>query len=405
MPMRKILIPAAVVVLVGAVVAMLLLDRNSDAPKYQTARAERHDLRMVINTNGIIEPVDRSEIYAPVDGVVARIPVTEGARIARGQTLVELESTETRTALSNARTALLEARRQAERVETGPPQEEITVLEASIAEAALALERTRKDLAVEEGLLEKGAVARASVEALARERDRLRLRIEGLERQRRDLAERYSAQEKEWEREKVRELARQVTFLERQIGMETVRAPREGVLFALEVQPGAHVARGQLLARINQPGRVRLRAYVDEPDLGRIAEGQPARIEWDGLAGRHWNGAVEKPAEQVVDLDNRTVGYVLCSIEGEPKELIPNLNVKVEITTEQKPGALTVPRSAVFSLDGKRAVLVLEGPKAVVRTVLPGLVTAEEIEILEGVREGEVVATNPLDMNSGRPAS
>ena len=403
--MRKILIPAAVVVLVGAVVAMLLLDRNSDAPKYQTARAERHDLRMVVNTNGIIEPVDRSEIYAPVDGVVARIPVTEGARIARGQTLVELESTETRTALSDARTALLEARRQAERVETGPPAEEITVLEASIAEAALALERTRKDLAVEEGLLEKGAVARASVEALARERDRLRLRIEGLERQRRDLAERYSAQEKEWEREKVRELARQVAFLERQIGMESVRAPREGVLFALEVQPGAHVPRGQLLARINQPGRVRLRAYVDEPDLGRIAEGQPARIEWDGLAGRHWNGAVEKPAEQVVDLDNRTVGYVLCSIEGEPKELIPNLNVKVEITTEQKPGALTVPRSAVFSLDGKRSVLVLEGPKAVVRTVVPGLVTAEEIEILEGVREGEVVATNPLDVNSGRPAS
>ena len=403
--MRKILIPAAVVVLVGAVVAMLLLDRNSDAPKYQTARAERHDLRMVVNTNGIIEPVDRSEIYAPVDGVVARIPVTEGARIARGQTLVELESSETRTALSDARTALLEARRQAERVETGPPAEEITVLEASIAEAALALERTRKDLAVEEGLLEKGAVARASVEALARERDRLRLRIEGLERQRRDLAERYSAQEKEWEREKVRELARQVAFLERQIGMESVRAPREGVLFALEVQPGAHVPRGQLLARINQPGRVRLRAYVDEPDLGRIAEGQPARIEWDGLAGRHWNGAVEKPAEQVVDLDNRTVGYVLCSIEGEPKELIPNLNVKVEITTEQKPGALTVPRSAVFSLDGKRSVLVLEGPKAVVRTVVPGLVTAEEIEILEGVREGEVVATNPLDVNSGRPAS
>ena len=403
--MRKILIPAAVVVLVGAVVAMLLLDRNSDAPKYQTARAERHDLRMVVNTNGIIEPVDRSEIYAPVDGVVARIPVTEGARIARGQTLVELESSETRTALSDARTALLEARRQAERVETGPPAEEITVLEASIAEAALALERTRKDLAVEEGLLEKGAVARASVEALARERDRLRLRIEGLERQRRDLAERYSAQEKEWEREKVRELARQVAFLERQIGMESVRAPREGVLFALEVQPGAHVPRGQLLARINQPGRVRLRAYVDEPDLGRIAEGQPARIEWDGLAGWHWNGAVEKPAEQVVDLDNRTVGYVLCSIEGEPKELIPNLNVKVEITTEQKPGALTVPRSAVFSLDGKRSVLVLEGPKAVVRTVVPGLVTAEEIEILEGVREGEVVATNPLDVNSGRPAS
>ncbi len=403
--MRKILIPAAVVALVGLVVAMIVLNRGSDAPQYQTARAVRQDLRLVVNTNGIIEPVEQSEVYAPVDGVVARIPVKEGARVAPGQHLIELESAETRTALADARTALLEARGQARRAETGPPEEEVTVVEASIAAAALALERTQKDLAVEEGLLARGAVARASVEALAGERDRLRLQVEGLERQKRDLLGRYSAQEKEWERAKVRELAAQVGFLERQVGMETVRAPRDGVLFALEVKPGARVAKGQLLARINQPGRVRLRAYVDEPDLGRIAEGQPARIEWDGLAGRHWNGTVERPAEQVVDLDNRTVGHVLCSIEGEPRELIPNLNVKVEITTEQKPGALTVPRSAVFSLDGKRAVMVMEGPKAAVRTVVAGLVTAEEIEILEGVREGEVVVTNPLDVSPGRPAS
>lgn len=403
--MRKILIPAAVVALVGLVVAMIVLNRGSDAPQYQTARAVRQDLRLVVNTNGIIEPVEQSEVYAPVDGVVARIPVKEGARVAPGQNLIELESAETRTALADARTALLEARGQARRAETGPPQEEVTVLEASIAAAALALERKQKDLAGEEGLLARGAVARASVEALAGERDRLRLQIEGLERQKRDLLGRYSAQEKEWERAKVRELAAQVGFLERQVGMETVRAPRDGVLFALEVKPGARVAKGQLLARINQPGRVRLRAYVDEPDLGRIARGQPARIEWDGLAGRHWNGTVERPAEQVVDLDNRTVGHVLCSIEGEPRELIPNLNVKVEITTEQKPGALTVPRSAVFSLDGKRAVMVMEGPKAAVRTVVAGLVTAEEIEILEGVREGEVVVTNPLDVGPGRPAS
>ena len=279
------------------------------------------------------------------------------------------------------------------------------MLDASIAAAAHALERTRKDLAVEERLLARGAVARASVEALAGERDRLQLQIQGLERQKIDLLGRYSVQEKEWERAKVRELAAQVEFLEQQVGMETVRAPRAGVLFALEVKPGARVAKGQLLARINQPGRVRLRAYVDEPDLGMIAEGQPARIEWDGLANRHWNGTVERPAGQVVDLDNRTVGYVLCSIEGEPEELIPNLNVKVEITTEQKSDALTVPRSAVFSLDGKRAIMVMEGSEASVRTIVTGLVTAEEIEILEGVREGEVVVTNPLDANPGRPAS
>ena len=86
--MRKILIPAAILVLIGLVVAMIILNRGSDAPQYHTARAVRQDLRLAVNTNGIIEPVQQSEVYAPIDGVVARIPVKEGARIAPGQNLI-----------------------------------------------------------------------------------------------------------------------------------------------------------------------------------------------------------------------------------------------------------------------------------------------------------------------------
>jgi HlyD family secretion protein len=69
-------------------------------------------------------------------------------------------------------------------------------------------------------------------------------------------------------------LADQVRLLELQVQSESVTAAENGILYSLSVKPGSFVTRGQLLARINRPGQVRLRVYVDEPDLGRIHKGQ-----------------------------------------------------------------------------------------------------------------------------------
>ena len=121
------------------------------------------------------------------------------------------------------------------------------------------------------------------------------------------------------------------------------------------------------------------------------------RLQWDGLPDKQWSGVVDRPAEQVVALDNRSVGYVLCSIDDSPKELIPNLNVKVEITTASKKDALVVPRSAIFSDKGKPSVLLMEGTHTVVKPVTMGLVTTEEIEILQGVQEGDSVVLYPAE--------
>ncbi|MBN2319163.1 MAG: efflux RND transporter periplasmic adaptor subunit [Acidobacteria bacterium] len=392
MPKYRILTVSIVVLLV-----VFSMGCGSESLRYRTAKAVRHEIKLVVSTNGIIEPVDRSEVYAPIDGLVTEIPILEGSEIAQGQLLMRLRSEQTWTALAETKTALLEAMLQAKIVTSGPSKEEITALDAAIAETAMQLDQADKDLIDEENLLAKGAVARAAVENIRQQRDLLQLRLGSQRQQKADLLERYSAEEKQWVQDKVKELTGQVHRMEQQLKMESIPAPKSGLIYSLEVKPGAYVTKGQLVAQINQPGKVRLRAYVDEPDLGRISRGQPVSIEWDGMADRHWTGRVERPAEQVVELNNRSVGYVLCSIEGEPKELIPNLNVNVEITTDLKPNVLTVPRSAVLNRDGEKVVLVPEGEKAAVKPVVVGLVTSEEIEILQGIDEGDSVVLNPHD--------
>ena len=87
-----------------------------------TATVARRALKVIVSTNGVIEPADRSEIFAPVDAFVAHLPIHEGDEVAKGQLLARLESNPLKTALVEARAALLQARRQAQPVWRAPHQ-------------------------------------------------------------------------------------------------------------------------------------------------------------------------------------------------------------------------------------------------------------------------------------------
>jgi multidrug efflux pump subunit AcrA (membrane-fusion protein) len=391
----RFLIIVLILIVLGALLAYYLLNNSSDSLPFTTAKAVLGDIRVAISTNGIIEPIDPGEVYAPIDAFVASIQKLEGSEIEKGRLLMRLESQQLRTALAEATAALLQARGQAHLVLSGPQKEEVAALDASIAEYRMQLDQQNKDMQIEEALLARQAATRATVENMRKQRDLLQLRLEALEQKKKDLPSRYSAEEKDWERGKISELTKQVSLLEQQLQMESVLAPKTGLIYSLPVKPGSYVTRGQLLAQIYEPGKIRLRAYVDEPDLGRIKKGQSVLIEWDGMPGKQWRATVDKPAEEVVALNNRSVGNVICSIEGDPRELIPNLNVKVEIAADHKANTIIVPRSALFSSGGKLSVLISEGKRIIERPVDIGLSTSETIEILHGANEGDSVVINP----------
>ena len=351
-------------------------------------------MRLVVSTNGVIEPVKPSEIYAPIDAFVTALSKTEGAEVAPGELLMRLESKQILTALSEAKSALLQARLQAQSVLTGPPREELAAADAAISEAELQLQQRRDDLSREEELLGRNATTRQAVERLQKESRLLELRLEDLRKKKQALLDRHTPDQKQWEQDNVLEMARHVELLEDQVRAGAIHAPGSGVLYSLPVRNGSFVSRGQLLGKVYRPGRVRLRAYVDEPDLGRVALNQSVLIEWDGLSDRRWEGSVERPAEQVVPLGNRSIGEVICSIKGDPKELIPNLNVRVQIVTAEKAGALVVPRSAIFNNGGRPSVMVFRDGRTFVKAVQPGLVTPLEAEILQGIEEGSEVVTD-----------
>ena len=69
-----------------------------------------------------------------------------------------------------------------------------------------------------------------------------------------------------------------------------IRAPIGGMVYDLAARPGVYLNIGDLVANVGQTGRLRVRVYVDEPELGRVQQGQPVTITWDALPGRDVGG-------------------------------------------------------------------------------------------------------------------
>jgi len=187
----------AALILIAAALGLYWLSDSSKPPQFQLAKAVRRDIKMTVNTNGIIEPVDRTQIYSPIDGFVKAISVSEGAEIVQGQIFIRLEAQQIRTDLSEAKANLLEARRETQIILDSPPKEEVSAVNASIKENSLKLDQLVKNLQIEESLRTKGATSQEAVDKLRDEKNRLQLNLESLKEKKQDLSSRYSEKEKE----------------------------------------------------------------------------------------------------------------------------------------------------------------------------------------------------------------
>jgi multidrug efflux pump subunit AcrA (membrane-fusion protein) len=163
-------------------------------------------------------------------------------------------------------------------------------------------------------------------------------------------------------------------------------------VYRLPVRPGEHVRLGDTLAELADLGRVRVRAFIDEPELGSILSGQDVLIAWDALPGRSWTGRTMQVPASVVQRGGRSVGEVLCSVDNRDMKLLPNVNVDVRVRTSNRPMALTVPRAAVRGSDRTRYVFVVRDSRLHQQPVSLGISSTSDYEVLNGLSESDRVA-------------
>lgn len=197
---------------------------------------------------------------------------------------------------------------------------------------------------------------------------------------------------------KLRESQAAVQSARERLGRGGVVSPIAGTVYSLPARLGAYLSAGDPVASVGNLDRLRVRVYVDEPELGRVAVGQPVRITWDALPGREWAGSVEKKPTEIVALGTRQVGEVLCAIDNPDRELVPGTSVNAEIRTNVVPNALTLPKESLRRDANGSGVFVLREGRIRWQPVNLGASSVTRAIIAGGLKVGDAVAL-PTERN------
>ncbi len=147
---------------------------------------------------------------------------------------------------------------------------------------------------------------------------------------------------------------------------------------------------------------IQVRAYFDEPELGKLAVGQPIKIVWDAKLGRTWRGHIARVPSTIITYGTRNVGEVLISVEDSDGALLPNTNVTVTVTTQHEVNVLSIPREALHTENGQDFVYVFRSGIIHRTPVKLGTINLTQVGIAQGLKEHDVVA---LGSTNGQPLS
>ena len=379
--------------LIGIVILVLLLVgifsfRNGKIP-VRVAIIERSTLRSQISTNGKVEPIKNFEAHALTAATVRHVFVHEGQHVKKGQLLLQLEDADARTQAAHATSQLRSAQADENAMKDGGTREEVLNIEAELVKARADRDVAQRNLDSLRRLNEKGAASAGEVRDAETQLSRATAQVGLLEQKRKG---RYSASELARVDAQASEARASLAAAHSLLAKSNIRATQSGVVYSLPVREGSYVNAGDLLLEEADLSKVQVRAFVDEPDLGRLHEGEKIEITWDALPGRTWLGTVTGVPASVKLHGNRNVGEVVSVADNRDGSLLPNINVGVSIVTAEHHDVLAAPREALRQdVDGKPYVFVVENETLVRREVTTGVSTLTQVE-LQGVQDKTSVA-------------
>jgi HlyD family secretion protein len=151
---------------------------------------------------------------------------------------------------------------------------------------------------------------------------------------------------------------------------------------------------GDLVLQEADLSKVLVRAYVDEPDVGRLKIGEPIEITWDAVPGRVWQGTVSAVPATVKIQGTRNVGETTCVVSNADYKLLPNVNVGVTIVVGEHRDVLTLPREALRQDDQGAYVLQIQNNELHRRNVQTSITNLTHVEVASGLNDNDLVALN-----------
>jgi HlyD family secretion protein len=431
---KKLVILVSGLAALGAVAFVNLRYTRTNGVEVTVETIQRRDLEAVVSASGKIQPKRSVNISADTMGRVVNLAVNEGDRVRKGQFLLQIDPRNLRTQVDRGEASLAAARSQ------------LRQFQANVESARVALKMAADTLQRQQDLWSRGLTTR---EALDQASTQYKMREAEL----RVAEQQVATQEKR--------IAQELALLESaryDLNKVRIESPIDGIVTRRNIEEGETVVIGTM----NNPGTVLLtiadmsviqaEVEVDETDIPSLAIGQRAKVTIDALPGKSFSGHVTEIGNSPIQTAGAagarqaTNFKVVVTLDDAIPEVRPGFTCTADITTATRQRAVAVPiqativREMVVGPDGQivraprtdrrrrrpapaeadgaelppgqtrkelEGVFVVRDGRAEFVPIKTGIAGEKYFEVLEGLKEGDLVVTGPLasvrDLKDGDP--
>lgn len=283
-------------------IAAAACSKKVQAPTVQTAMVGRRDIIVDAQANGTIEPIVIVDVKSKAGGVITKMPVETGTRVAPGDLIVQIDTRDVQNRYDQAA--------------------------AQLQAAETKLSVTEADKKRNEDMFKARVITPQEYEKVAVDYETAKSNV-------------VSAKAN-------------LDINKQALEEATVRAPQEGVIITKNVAVGTVIASatgsvsgGTTIVQMADLGVVRIRALFNETDIGNVHPGEPANVTVDAYPDRRFQGSVEKIEPQAVVQQNVTMFPVLVNLQNAEGLLRPGMNGQVSVLIDERDGVIAVPNDAI----------------------------------------------------------
>lgn len=391
---EKRLNPAVVwggIAIVMVLAIFLIRSYTREIVAVRVAPVTRQNLRSTVPTNGKVEPIEEYQAHASMAGVVEKIYVDVGQKVKVGDLLIKMDDSDALSRMATANASLKSSEAANADLKQGGTQEERLAMSGDLNRAQLQQQQAQKDLSALQLLQQKGAASAGEVESAKQRVDVADSTLKGIQQR---STSRYSKTDQSRSTAQLADATAALASARNSYAQANKRSPIAGTVYSIPVSQYDFVPAGDDLMDIADLNRIQIRAYFDEPEIGKLAPGQAVKIVWDAKPLQTWNGHISRAPTTVIAYNTRNVGECIITVDDAKGDLLPNTNVTVTVTTAQRFNVLSIPREALH-IDGiNNYVYRVVNHRLVWTPVQVGVVNLNRVEVLGGITEKDTVALN-----------
>lgn len=356
---------------------------TSGSNQYETSVVDRGLVYIPIEASGIVEPENEVIILSPASSIINKIYKEPGARVKKGETIVELDAAQIRDEIEQITDQLEVKTNSLERSRLEGQLARID-LDYNVEVKKLRIKSIKAQLADEEQLLSVGGISSAKIDET---KQNLVLAEKDL-----DMIQKKNAI-------RIKQMKTEETGLNLQIEIQrkqladkqallnklNIKAPSDGIILSINGREGERVGNDKALISLSDLTTFKIRGLIDEKYSENVKTGNPvfALVDQDRLPGTIGN--------VTPTIADHKIQFNVHLENSNNLKLIPNQSVDLRVVKSEKSEVVRIPAKNDFKANSEQTVYVLDSGSFVSRTVVFGVKGSDYLEVISGLNVGETV--------------